>query len=139
MFKKELGIKILKLLDQKNMTIEELAEIANLSRKFVGNVINQRQSPTLDSFEKICAALEVTPNDLLISDKSLEPNKANAMCVSKILFNDVAPIKHSIPICPNCNVGLDIEYQSYCDRCGQRLSWKNYSNAEVVYSSEMLE
>ena len=27
------------------------------------------------------------------------------------------------PICPRCGIGLEREYMSFCDRCGQRLSW----------------
>lgn len=137
MFTKELGTKILKILDEREMTIENLAEISNLSRKFVGNVINQRQTPTLDSFEKICAALEVTPNDLLMSEESMLPEKSKAMQVAKVFYNDMAPAKYSFPICPNCNITLEREYQSYCDRCGQMLSWKGYSQAEVIYASQI--
>ena len=30
------------------------------------------------------------------------------------------------PVCPRCNITLEREYQSYCDRCGQRLNWKGF-------------
>ena len=36
------------------------------------------------------------------------------------------------PVCPRCKVTLEREYQSYCDRCGQRLNWDDFENAEVV-------
>lgn len=139
MFTKELGTKILKILDEREMTIEDLAEIANLSRKFLGNVINQKQSPTLDSFEKICAALEVAPNDLLMSEESMLPEKSKAMIVSKIFYNDVSMVEYALPICPNCNITLEREYQSYCNRCGQRLSWKKFSKADIVFASQIKE
>ena len=29
----------------------------------------------------------------------------------------------SFPVCPHCKTSLEREYQSFCDRCGQRLSW----------------
>ena len=29
---------------------------------------------------------------------------------------------------------MEREYQSFCDRCGQRLDWSKYENAEVVYT-----
>ena len=29
----------------------------------------------------------------------------------------------SYPVCPRCGSTMEREYQSYCDRCGQRLSW----------------
>ena len=36
------------------------------------------------------------------------------------------------PLCPRCGVTLEREFQAYCDRCGQALSWKAYSRAAVV-------
>ena len=36
------------------------------------------------------------------------------------------------PICPRCNKTLEREYQSFCDRCGQKLSWRRFSRAKVV-------
>lgn len=29
-------------------------------------------------------------------------------------------------VCPRCAVTIDREYVSFCDRCGQRLSWEYY-------------
>lgn len=36
------------------------------------------------------------------------------------------------PLCPQCRITLEREYQCFCDRCGQRLSWKYYSKAQVI-------
>lgn len=36
------------------------------------------------------------------------------------------------PICPRCQKTLEREYQAYCDRCGQKLSWRRFSRAKVV-------
>lgn len=38
----------------------------------------------------------------------------------------------SFPICPRCEMTMEREYQSYCDRCGQRLSWIAFEKAVVV-------
>jgi hypothetical protein len=35
-------------------------------------------------------------------------------------------IGYVFPVCPTCNVTLDREYQSYCDRFGQALSWQKF-------------
>ena len=35
------------------------------------------------------------------------------------------------PVCPGCNTSLEREYQSYCDRCGQALSWWGFRRAKV--------
>ena len=38
----------------------------------------------------------------------------------------------AFPLCPRCGLPLEREYQNFCDRCGQKLSWRNYAHAEVV-------
>ena len=36
------------------------------------------------------------------------------------------------PICPRCDVSLEREYMSFCDRCGQKLNWDFFDYAKVV-------
>lgn len=38
----------------------------------------------------------------------------------------------SFPLCPRCEVTIEREYQSFCDRCGQRLSWRGYGKHTTV-------
>ena len=40
-------------------------------------------------------------------------------------------------VCPRCHITMEREYQSYCDRCGQRLDWTNCQNARIVYPGTM--
>lgn len=37
----------------------------------------------------------------------------------------------AFPICPRCDCTMEIEYQSYCDRCGQKLKWRGFSKAKI--------
>lgn len=39
---------------------------------------------------------------------------------------------YAYPICPRCRQSMDREYMSYCDRCGQKLSWEKLDNAKVL-------
>lgn len=136
MFSKNLAEKLLQLMEEKGFTQEALAEVCHVSDRFIRNVICGRQSPNIDTFEKICEGLEVDPNDLLISDKSRLPGKAVPMLVNKVyVFERVFDRDgfDSYPVCPACNRTLDRESMAYCDRCGQKLSWKGYQKAEVVY------
>ncbi len=41
----------------------------------------------------------------------------------------------SYPVCPRCECTLDREYQLFCDRCGQALSWKRFSSAAVIQNN----
>lgn len=36
-------------------------------------------------------------------------------------------------VCPRCHITLEREFMGFCDRCGQRLDWKDYKKAKVVY------
>lgn len=38
----------------------------------------------------------------------------------------------SFPICPRCNITLEREFQSYCDRCGQYLNWRKYGKRTTI-------
>ena len=132
MFKKELSVKLLKIIDERKLTVKGLSELANLSRNYVSNIIDEKQVPTIDSLENICSGLNVTPDELLISDKSKMSDKAKPMPVTEVFCtDDTFNTKHK-PICPNCKKLLGRDNQAYCDMCGQRLSWHNYRNAELV-------
>lgn len=37
------------------------------------------------------------------------------------------------PVCPQCKISLEREYQCFCDRCGQRLGWEDYGKARIIY------
>ena len=36
------------------------------------------------------------------------------------------------PVCPRCEMSMDREYMSFCDRCGQKLGWDYIDHAEIV-------
>ena len=38
----------------------------------------------------------------------------------------------TFPVCPRCGSAMEREYQSYCDRCGQRLSWRELRRAQII-------
>ena len=134
MFSKQLSIQMLKVIDQRKLTLEKISEASGLSRKFIGNIINGKQVPTLDSFEKICAALELDPNDLLLSEKSRSSDKSTKY-VCQISCKTTLKGQIVTPICPNCNSSLVGELQSYCDACGQHLSWKKYIHSDITFEN----
>ena len=37
-------------------------------------------------------------------------------------------------VCPRCDSGLEREYSTFCDRCGQRLGWYALGYARMVDS-----
>lgn len=36
-------------------------------------------------------------------------------------------------LCPRCRLTMEREFMNFCDRCGQRLDWRHYENAQIVY------
>ena len=132
MFSKALSTVLLREMNKRDITQEELAEICSLSKRFMGDIVRGHAVPRLDSFEKICAGLEVSPEDLLVDKKSRYTNKLTAMQVTHIKCIQQVNTKEYFPICPSCQITLERDYQAYCDRCGQKLSWKNYSKAKII-------
>ena len=39
----------------------------------------------------------------------------------------------SYPVCPRCGATMEREYMAFCSRCGQKLEWRRYSYARVVF------
>ncbi len=39
---------------------------------------------------------------------------------------------YSFPICPACKITIEREFQSFCDRCGQKLDWHGFSYATCI-------
>lgn len=51
------------------------------------------------------------------------------MAVRKVLvFQSGA----AYPVCPRCERTLEREYQSFCDRCGQQLDWRDFDSALIL-------
>lgn len=40
------------------------------------------------------------------------------------------------PVCPQCGITMERKYQAYCDRCGQRLGWKGFGKAAILFLAE---
>ena len=64
---KSLGDKIRKLRKQKDLTQEELAELASIDPKSVIQIENGKRNPTLNTIDKIAKALKVPASQLLPS------------------------------------------------------------------------
>lgn len=43
----------------------------------------------------------------------------------------VFPDNTSYPVCPKCEISLEREYMSFCDRCGQKLNWDVFKSAKI--------
>lgn len=84
--------------------------------------------PKLPTVEKLCRGLSTTPDELLLPEM---PHRLEPMLVTA--FRALRSGDTYYPVCPGCHVTLEREYQSYCDRCGQRLDWST-PNAAIILS-----
>jgi len=39
-------------------------------------------------------------------------------------------------VCPRCRLTMEREYMGFCDRCGQRLDWRDSRHARIIYPDE---
>lgn len=68
-------------------------------------------------------------NDSVVSAESYR----KPMLIKKVLIINATEHDLGYYICPRCNVSMEREFTSFCDRCGQALDWRTYKKAERVY------
>lgn len=61
-----LGKRLASARKNRNMTQEALAERTGLTNNFISNIETGRSIPSLETVSKLCDALNITPNDLLL-------------------------------------------------------------------------
>lgn len=67
-------------------------------------------------------------NRLLLRNKPLLVSQAMA-------FTSPAGLT-TFPVCPACMATLEREGQNFCDHCGQRLDWRWYKHAQIIYPGQ---
>lgn len=135
MFLDNLSASVLRLCDTRKLSYEAASEQCNLSSRYFGDIARGKTAPTITTLEKLCVGFDLTPNDLLIP----------AAVGKELAFREPMPVTHircfyysspdgltTFPVCPRCGISLEREYQNYCDRCGQRLNWKDFSNTAII-------
>lgn len=86
---------IKKLRKEKNLTQDALAEKLNVTRQAISNWENDKTRPDIDTLERMAAALEVEPEELLYGTKKTvngEPDKSKQRNLIKIILAMVGSI-----------------------------------------------
>ncbi len=133
MFLDNLSISVLRLCNENKLSYKSASERCDLSARYFGDIARGKTAPTIHTLEKLCVGFDRTPNELLIPTPLL----------TLISFREPMPVTHircfkwqhgitGFPVCPRCSIILEREYQSYCDRCGQRLDWSNFHKATII-------
>lgn len=133
MFLDTLSTTVLQLCDLYQWSYEAAAEHCELSARYFGDIVRRRTAPTIKTLEKLCIGFRLSPNDLLITGVPVcellyrFPMAVTQCCGYNSWFGFT-----SYPVCPHCKNTFEREYQAFCDRCGQKLSWKGFDKAELI-------
>lgn len=133
MFSDALSTAVLRLCEVYDLSYEAAAERCDISSRYYGSIARKEASPTILVLEKICNGFQLTPNDLLMPP----------VLRQQLRFRLPMPVTHAqgfpcqngfttYPVCPQCGITFEREYQHYCDRCGQCLDWKCFSKAVII-------
>lgn len=131
MFSDNLPVSLLRLCDSYGLTYEAAAERCNISTRYFGSIARGKATPSIVTLEKLCIGFNATPNELL---GVCAKHARVPMQVVEVRYFSGA--MSGFPVCPQCGISLEREYQAFCDRCGQMLSWYNYHNAHVILPSK---
>lgn len=139
MFSDNLSASVLRICDARRLSYAAASERCRLSARYFGDIARGKTAPTILTLEKLCVGFNLTPNDLL----------APSTVRQGMSFRSPMPVTHircfrssypygltSFPVCPRCGITMEREYQTYCDRCGQCLSWRDFSKATVILSEK---
>ena len=133
MFLDNLSTSILRLCDARNLSYEAASECCDLSSRYFGDIARGKTAPTILTLEKLCVGFELTPNDLLVPAESWhEISFRKPMPVTAIRCYRYIHGLTAYPVCPQCEMTIEREYQSFCDRCGQKLDWSEFVQAKVI-------
>lgn len=81
---KQLGNNIAKERKKNNWTQEQLSEKIGMSSNYISNIENNYSIPSLETLVKICSALDVTPDYLLLGTIYSSEKYLNDEIVNKI-------------------------------------------------------
>ena len=79
-----LGRRIAYLRRRKGLTQEQLAERADVTNNYISHIENCRSIPSLETVVKLCGALGVTPDELLLGTSTHEQNYLNSDILRKL-------------------------------------------------------
>ena len=119
-------------------TQEAFAEQLGISERHLRNLCYRDVDVSVSLCYRISCVLQMPMEKLLVSDEDIRLPESP---VQSDTYRQPMPVTQRTVfshagkdyyICPRCNVTLDREFVSYCDRCGQHLDWTGYKAAEVV-------
>ena len=80
------GKRISLIRKNRRMTQEQLAEKAELSNIYISHIENSRSIPSLETLMKLCSALDITPDEVLLGTKQDMDNYLQSDIQKKLIL-----------------------------------------------------
>lgn len=80
------GKRISLIRKNRGMTQEQLAEKAELSNIYISHIENSRSIPSLETLMKLCNALDITPDEVLLGTKQDMENYLQSDIQKKLIL-----------------------------------------------------
>ena len=132
MFSDRLTEALLSICELRNLSYEAASELCDISPRHFGDSIRKDAAPTITVLEKMCAAFQVTPNDLLGYSCLPDNEEKDIAEVNEAYCFHLQNAVVICPVCPKCHHLVARDYQNYCGHCGQMLSWDDYEHVQIV-------
>lgn len=81
-----IGKRIALIRKQNGITQEQLAEKAELSNIYISHIENSRSIPSLETLMKLCSALDITPDEVLLGTKQDMENYLQSDIQKKLIL-----------------------------------------------------
>ena len=128
-----IGKNIVQLRKQKGITQEYLALESEMAVSYLRAIEHGVANPTIDALDRLAKVLNVSIESVIDPKDNTgtkEETYREPMPVTEVLV--LPKVSSEFSVCPRCRSSLEREYQSYCDRCGQHLSWNDFHHAKVI-------
>ena len=126
---------------ERGLKQESLAELLGISVRHVRNLCYRDIDISVSLCYRISQVLHTPMENLLVipdGDSDMQEGMMDEcasyrrpMSITQLMVVP-AGIKTGYFVCPRCRVTLEREFVAYCDRCGQRLDWRDYKKAEII-------
>lgn len=134
MFLDELSQSLLEIAEREKLSYKTMAHMCEISPRYMGRIIRKKSCPTMKVFQKICNGFKKTPNQMLkVKNNDEELLYREYLVVTTAIDYEFSKGHSVYAVCPRCEITIEREYQSFCDRCGQRLDWNSYGNAKIIH------
>ena len=135
MYPDALSDSLSRLCDETGLTYEAASRHCRCSSRYFSAIIRRKSVPSIAVLENLCDGFGKTPDCLLqVSPDTEEKSYRTPMRIEALRAYRSGGSLFAYPVCPRCDSTMEREYQAFCDRCGQRLSWRGFRQAAILMS-----